>query len=96
MVVIDVGPISVYFDSIEVIVLYHLLDVGIEIILIVTRPLQDWLELLLGGCVSSEKPGLLPASLLVMRYVYLLNLHCRERSLTFLTTLVPPPMDIVS
>ena len=78
MVVIGVGSISVYFNSIEAFVLYHLFDVGAEIVLVIERSLSDGLELLFGGCICSVESRLLASSLLVMRHVYLLNLHCRE------------------
>ena len=78
VVVVGVGAVSVYFDSIQAFVLHHVFDVGVEIVLVITRPLHDWRELPLGGCESSEKSRLFASSLLVMRHVYLLSLHYRE------------------
>ena len=77
MVVIGVGSVSVYFDSIEAFVFYHLFDVGAEIVLVIARSLCDGLELLFGGCICSVESRLFASFLLVMRHVYLLNPHCR-------------------
>ena len=78
VIVVGVGAISVYFDLIEAFVLYHMFDVGVEVVLVITRPLHDWLELPLGGCECSAKSRLFATSLLIVRHIYLLVLHCRE------------------
>ena len=83
VIVVGVGAVSVYFDLIEAFVLYHMYDVGVEIVLVIARPPHDWLELLLGECECSEKSRLFATSLLIMRHIYLLGQRCREEVTRF-------------